>query len=274
LTVTPLLCGSLPSVLALERSPGLNVPGDMSSDSNASSIFPRTDWAGLGAAATADTERLDRLIRLYWTPLRIFLVASFPSLKEQADVLLQEFAEDKILKTGWLQRADRQRGQFRDFLKTSLRNFVLDRLSRAEVKHAPVSLDELKAELPGPEETAEAFDLTWVRTVLAETLRRMEADCKDPSADQPRRGRIWDMFRVRLLEPLFNGAPQAPYGQLVESFGLKSPTDASNMLLSGKRIFKAHLARVIKEYAEQDAATAEEIRALQEFVARLARKMP
>jgi hypothetical protein len=248
--------------------------GDMSSDPSASSIFPRTDWAQLGPAAVADTARLDRLIRLYWTPLRIFLVASFPSLKDQADVLLQEFAEDKILKTGWLQRADPQRGKFRDFLKISLRNFVLDRLSRAEVKHAPVSLDELEVDLPGPEETAEAFDLTWVRTVLAETLRRMEADCKDPAADQPRRSQIWEMFRIRLLEPLFNDVPQVPYEQLIESFGLKSPTDASNMLLSAKRIFKMHLTRVIKDYAEQDAATAEEIRALEEFVARLARKMP
>jgi hypothetical protein len=245
----------------------------MSPDSAASSIFPRTDWAELGPAATADAERLDRLIRLYWTPLRIFLVASFPSLKDQAEVLLQEFAEDKILKTGWLQRADRQRGQFRDFLKTSLRHFVLDRLSRAEVKRAPVSLDELEVDLPGPEETAEAFDLTWVRTVLAETLRRMEADCKDAAAEQPRRSQIWEMFRIRLLEPLFNDAPQVPYDQLIESFGLKSPTDASNMLLSAKRIFKSHLNRVIKEYAEADAATTEEIRALEEFIARLARKM-
>src|SRR5277367_5225746 len=122
--------------------------GDMSADSSASSIFPRTDWAELGSAATADSARLDRLIRLYWTPLRIFLVASFPSLKEQADVLLQEFAEDKILKTGWLQRADRERGKFRDFLKISLRNFVLDRLSRAEVRNAPVSLDEMEVDLP------------------------------------------------------------------------------------------------------------------------------
>ena len=241
----------------------------MSSDP-ASSIFPRTDWAELGPAAAADTDRLDRLIRLYWTPLRIFLVASFPSLKDQADVLLQEFAEDKIIKAGWLQRADRQRGKFRDFLKISLRNFVLDRLSRAEVKHAPLSLDELEVDLPVPEASAEAFDLTWVRTVLAETLRRMEADCKDPAAGQPRRGQIWEMFRIRLLEPLFNDAPQVPYDQLIQSFGLKSPTDASNMLLSAKRMFKAHLTRVIKEYAEQDAATAEEIGALEEFVARLA----
>jgi hypothetical protein len=245
----------------------------MSPESAASSIFPRTDWAELGPAATADAARLDRLIRLYWTPLRIFLAASFPSLKDQADVLLQEFAEDKILKAGWLQRADPQRGQFRDFLKFSLRNFVLDRLSRAEVRHAPLSLDELEVELPAQEETAEAFDLTWVRTVLAETLRRMEADCKDPSAEQPRRSQIWEMFRIRLLEPLFHDAPQVPYDQLIEIFGLKSPTDASNMLLSAKRKFKTHLTQVIKEYAEADAATAEEIRALEEFVARLARKM-
>src|SRR5580704_170651 len=212
----------------------------MSSESP-SSIFPRTDWSELAQTGEADEARLDRLIRLYWTPLRIFLVASFPSLKDQAEVLLQEFAEDKILKTGWLQRADRQRGQFRDFLKISLRNFVLDRLSRAEVKHAPVSLDELEVDLPMAEETSEAFDLTWVRTVLAETLRSMEADCRDPSADQPRRSQIWEMFRIRLLEPLFNDAPQVPYEQLIEKFSLRSPSDASNLLLSGKRIFKAHL---------------------------------
>src|SRR5271154_5319872 len=181
---------------------------DMSSDPTASSIFPRTDWAELGPAAVADTARLDRLIRLYWTPLRIFLVSAFPSLKDQADVLLQEFAEDKILKTGWLERADPERGKFRDFLKISLRNFVLDRLSRAEVKHAPVSLDELEVDLPAPEETSEAFDLTWVRTVLAETLRRMEADCQVPASEQPRRGQIWEMFRIRLLEPVFNDEPQ------------------------------------------------------------------
>ena len=88
---------------------------DMSSDSPASSIFPRTDWAGLGEAAEADEARLDQLIRLYWAPLRIFLVATFPSLKDQADMLLQEFAEDKILKEGWLRRADRDAGEIPRF---------------------------------------------------------------------------------------------------------------------------------------------------------------
>jgi hypothetical protein len=244
----------------------------MSSESAAGSIFPRTDWTELGKVAEADESRLDHLIRLYWPPLRIFLVASFPALKDQADVLLQEFAEDKILKKGWLQRADPQRGHFRDFLKTSLRHFVLDRLDRLETRRPPLSLDQMEQEFPGPEAPAEQFDLTWVRTVLAETLRRMEADCKDPSADQPRRSNIWEMFRIRLLDPLFNDAPQVPYDQLIDRFGLKSPTDASNMLLTAKRIFKIHLTRLIKEYAGQDAATAAEIQALEQFVAGMAKR--
>ena len=237
-----------------------------------SSLFPRTNWEELGQAANAEVAPLDRLIRLHWLPLRIFLVATFPGLQNQADTLLQDFAEDKLLKAGWLRKADQQRGRFRDFLKTSLRNFVLDRLNRAEVKNPPVSLDELEQEIPQPDQSAEEFDLAWARIVLAETLRRMEADCKNPGADQPRRGQIWEMFRLRLLEPVFNDAPPPAYEQLIEQFGLKSPTDAWNTLLSAKRIFKTHLSNVIQEYAGQDAATTAEIQALENFLGRLARR--
>ena len=244
----------------------------MASEPSASSIFPRTDWAELSKAAEADATRLDRLIRLYWEPLWIFLVATFPGMKNQADLLLQDFAEDKLLKEGWLRKADQDRGRFRDFLKASLRNFVLDRLSRAEAKNPPISIEELEQELPQPDAPSEAFDLAWARTVLAETLQRMEADCKNPGADQPRRGHIWEIFRLRLLEPIFEGAPPPTYDQLIERFSLKSPTDASNTLLSAKRIFKAHLSKVIKEYAGQDAATATEIQALEDFLVRLAKR--
>ena len=75
-----------------------------------------------------------------------------------------------------------------------------------------------------------------------------------------------------MLEPIFNDTDPVPYEQLIERFGLRSPMDASNMLLSAKRIFKTHLNNVIKEYAEQDSATAEEVQALEEFVSRMANR--
>ena len=112
----------------------------MVSDPSTGSIFPPTDWGQLGLAARAEPAPLDRLVHLYWQPLRIFLVATFPSLREQADTLLQEFAEDKMLQEGWLQKADQSRGRFRDFLKTSLRNFVLNRLKQADARRPVVEL--------------------------------------------------------------------------------------------------------------------------------------
>lgn len=243
----------------------------MGSEPSAGSIFPRTDWAELSKAAEAEQAPLDRLIRLYWQPLKIFLVATFPNLSGQADELLQDFAGDKILREGWLRKADQTRGRFRDFLKSSLRNFVLDRLSKADVKNPPLSLDEMEQEIPESEASAEEFDLAWARAVLAETLRRMETDCKKPGKDQPRRSCIWELFRIRLLEPVFHDAPQVPYDQLVQQLGLKSPLEASNTLLSAKRIFKAHLDNVIHEYSGRDAATALEVRALKDFLARLSK---
>jgi len=235
-------------------------------------LFPHTGWTQLAGAASNDPDQLDRLIRLYWAPLKVFLVASFPSLRDRADELLQNFSEDRILKEGWLKRADRTRGRFRDLLKSSLKNFVLDHLNKAENRNAPASLDDLGHEVAGPDSPSEQFDLAWTRTVLAEVLQRMETDCRDPDANQPRRTHIWEMFQIRILDPIFNNAESMPYEQLVNRFGLKTPTDASNMLLSGKRIFKAHITNVIEEYCEKDAATASEVRALEEFILSLAKR--
>jgi DNA-directed RNA polymerase specialized sigma24 family protein len=242
----------------------------MADDPSKSSLFPRTNWAELGRAAEADTASLDRLVRLYWQPLQVFLAATFPGQKNKTDQWLQDFAGDKLIQAGWLRKADQNRGRFRDFLKRSLRNFVLDRLNSAEERHAGGSLDAQEQEFAQPEAQAEAFDLAWVQAVLSETLRRMEADCRQPGTDQPRRGQIWELFQVRLLDPIFNDTPPSPYEELIGRFGLKSPTDASNTLLSAKRIFKVHLGKVIREYAGQDAATAAELQELENFLGRLA----
>ena len=78
----------------------------MASDPTTGSIFPRTDWAELSKAAEAQQVPLDRLIRVYWQPLKIFLLTTFPTLKDEAEIILQDFAEDKMLKEGWLKKAD------------------------------------------------------------------------------------------------------------------------------------------------------------------------
>ena len=211
---------------------------------------------------------------LYWAPLRIFLVATFPSLKDQADLLLQDFAEDKILKKGWLQRADRQPRQVPRFPQDQPAQFCAGPPEPGGVQtRRRCRWRNWSRSRPRPDAPSEEFDLTWARTVLARDLAahggRLQGPVGRPAAARATSGRCsasgcWSRCSRTTAPP--------PYEQLIERFGLRSPTDASNLLLSAKRIFKTHLARVIQEYAEQDAATAAEIQALEEFLARLAKR--
>jgi len=185
---------------------------------------------------------------------------------QNADDLLQDFAAGKILKEGWLQKSDPRKGRFRDFLRKSLDNLVwswwksrpeyrawLSRKQKGRSSRSGSETDipievPLPDEQPAPEPAAEQFNLAWAQAILAETLERMERDCKSPPREQPRRGYIWEVFHCRILEPIFSDAKSTPYEELVERFGLQSPAEASNMLLSAKRMFSRHLNSVIAEY--------------------------
>jgi DNA-directed RNA polymerase specialized sigma24 family protein len=237
------------------------------------SFWPPTQWSGSGFLSrrlSQDASGLNQVILQYQTPLRIYLLSTFAGLEGEAEELLQDFMQDKVLKEGWLGKADRSRGRFRDFLKRSLNNFVKDRLRRRA--HAPASLDELELDLPAAPPAAEEFDLNWARTILADVLQRMEADCRAPGKDQPRRTHIWEVFRLRLLEPALQDAEPIGYDELVQRFAIVSPFDAQNMLATAKRIFTRHLNTVIGKYEQDEAAVQMEIEALKGFLSRLGRK--
>src|SRR5262245_60979736 len=134
-----------------------------------SSIWPRTDWSGLAQAARLvgkDPDRLGDLIGKYRFPLGIYLISTFPSQRHCVGEILQDFAQDRILQEGWLSKANRCRGRFRNFLKASLRNFVHDRLRRQAA--SPESINELEIDPVAAEAASEAFDLNWARTILDE----------------------------------------------------------------------------------------------------------
>jgi hypothetical protein len=235
-----------------------------------SSDWPLTDWSGLRQAAYAvgkDAERLDFLIRKYQKPLKLHLTCTFEVTEQVAEELLQDFAQDKILKEGWLAKANRERGRFRNFLKSSLTNFVRDRLQPKA--NAPVSLESLEFDIPAQEQAAEIVDLTWIQTILADTLARVEQDCLAMGKPQ-----IWEVFRLRILQPIFEGDQTTNYETLVRDLGIKTPFQAQNLLGTAKRIFQKHLNRVISEYEKSGAAAKLELEDLRRFLGRAAGKKP
>jgi hypothetical protein len=199
----------------------------------------------------------------------MYLCATFPALSGDADEILQDFAQDRILREGWLAKANQKRGRFRNFLKTSLRNFVHDRL-RGQPQPL-VSLEQLDLDPPAEEARSIAFDLNWARTILSEVLQRMEADCRKPGRDQPRRTHVWLVFRSRLLAQALEGTQPVPYEELVRTLGIVSPADAQNMLATAKRIFTRHLYDVIAEYEDGQAAIEDELADLKAFLMTLQR---
>jgi hypothetical protein len=243
-----------------------------SKDSDETWPWPLTEWSASGRLPSSlgrDATRLNELILKYQTPLKAYLLAAFPGIQNEADELLQDFTQDRILKEGWLGKAERNRGRFRDFLKISLKNFVRDRLrARAD---ATVSLDELEMDLPAKEKGNEAFGLEWARTILTEVLRRMELDCRTPHRNESNRYQIWETFRTRLLQPILEGAEPMGYEELVSKLGIASPFAAQNLLATAKRIFSRHLNAVISEYEGQSEAATAELQDLRQFLAGLTR---
>ena len=234
-----------------------------------SAEFPGTIWVEV-------TDR-KKVVNRYWGVLRIYLaglLARFPEYRNEADDLLQDFIKDKILNPGWLEKADPNKGRFRDLLKSSLRNYVTGHIRKGEAAkrggNTPiVALEDLEQEIAGPEPLSDSFDIAWLQMLLAETLDRMKQGCLASENNH-----IWKIFEARVVRPALEGVEPLPYERVVAEFGLKSPAQATNALATGKRMFARHLREVIAQYEAGDKAVRAELDSLRLFLENLLPKEP
>jgi RNA polymerase sigma-70 factor (ECF subfamily) len=233
--------------------------------------FPPTRWTQVEAAAqpphSAQETALADLLQQYLPALKEYLLVQFRVDPAQADDLLQSFVLDKVLKAGLLSHADRQRGKFRTFLLNTLTNFVISEQRRATAgkrapQHGSISLDLL------PEEAAEiqleqrvaAFDLAFARQLINEAANRMRAQCEGSN-----RPDIWGVFESRILSPILDDVKPLGYEELIARFGFQSPAQASNVLITAKRMFVRMLRSVVAEFVEGEEnidAEIDELRAI------------
>lgn len=113
---------------------------------------------------------------------------------------------------------------------------------------------------PGP---SELFDSAWAGEVVAEALRRMSRDCT--SFNRPD---IWGVFQQRVLTPSFDDVSPPPYERLVELFGFNSSSQASNVLITAKRMFSRGLRSVVAEYEPDEARIDSEIADLRQILSK------
>lgn len=244
----------------------------MSATRREAARFPTTRWSLVDVIrrgdARATREALEELLGRYLPALRAHVVYRRRISRDEADDLVQEFIASRILEKDLIARADRNRGRFRSYLLKSLDRFLIDWVRHARAKRrspgdgAIVPLDDQDQSLEWQETPSGVFHATWARGVVAEALRRVRSQCESSS-----RMDLWGILECRLLDPILKGTEPADYGQLVKRFELKSPAQASNLLITARRMCARALRAVVAEYAQDDQEIESEIAELKEILA-------
>jgi RNA polymerase sigma factor (sigma-70 family) len=165
-------------------------PAASSGGSAACGAFPTTQWSMIvRAGGSSDTNArvaLESLCRRYWYPLYFFARRQGRSHHEAEDCT-QEFLA-RLLANEGMARARPERGRFRTFLLTALRNFLITDWQRARAAkrgggNAPLPLDFDDAERAYRREPADpaltpeqAFDRTWALGLIECAIGEIRAD--------------------------------------------------------------------------------------------------
>jgi RNA polymerase sigma-70 factor (ECF subfamily) len=221
--------------------------------------FPSTCWSQVRIAPDASAASAEAaftvLARRYLGPIRAWIGGAFGLRGDAADEMVQDFFA-WALETQFLAKADPDRGSFRAFLKSALRNYATDRARRAQahkrgggVACAPLpegggdTLADARALRP-----EEALDAAWRAEVVARAVAALEADLE---ADG--RAKVFAVFRAYYLEP----EDGVDYRRIAAREGV-STVDVSNYLMRAKRRYREHLrAQVLATVGSVDSLDGE-----------------
>src|SRR5262249_28469295 len=129
---------------------------------------------------------LEKLCRTYWPPLYSYVRRQGYSPEDSQDLTQAFFA--KLLAKNFWARADPQKGRFRSFLLTALRQFLTDQRDRARTAKRgggvlPISFDEYAGQerflegLGHNLTSQQHFDRQWASTVLEQARARLRQEC-------------------------------------------------------------------------------------------------
>jgi RNA polymerase sigma factor (sigma-70 family) len=184
-------------------------------------LFKTTHWSMVRGAQAQSETALNLLFESYRQPLLVWLLARHYSAPDAEDLLQSYFAA--LLRHDFLRSISPEKGKFRTFLLTALKNHLHDARDKAMAQKrgggvVVQSLQDSDSEgLPvcdpaSTEATPDIeFDRAWAKAVLDRALRRLEAECS----------RTGHAALCTELEPVMFADPTAAsYRQIGEKLGM------------------------------------------------------
>lgn len=220
-------------------------------------LFATTQWSAVlmagGDSSPAARRVLEQLCRAYWYPLYAYIRRQGHSVEDAQDLTQDFFA--RLLEKNYLRNVERNRGRFRTFLLTSLKNFLINEWKHANrQKHgsgqAAISWDEALAESRFAVEPAtgqppdSVYDRGWAATLLDRALAALRAEF-----EQAGKLAHFDRLKVYIL-----GERQSPpYAELASAFGMTEGAVRVALHRLSKRygeLLRAEVAQTVSTPAE------------------------
>ncbi len=212
--------------------------------------FATTHWSVVLTAkqgdAPAAAAALEKLCRTYWPPLYAYIRRDGHDATEAQDLTQDFFA--RLLARDYLQHLHDQRGKFRSFLLSYLKNFLSEQRRKATAQKRGggcvfVSLDEPAGEdgyllEPVDELTPDqVFDRRWAQTVLQTALDRLREEyaARDQTA---------------LFERLQDYQPREPGGQSYAQLGADLGLTEAAVKSAVQRMRQRHRELLREEVAQ------------------------
>ena len=224
-------------------------PYDHTSLGGVDGQFPKTAWTQMLGSERHD-QVLAELCKSYWKPVYCYLRAmGFGN--EQAKDLAQGFFTDKVLGQDLIDKADRAKGRFRNFLLRSVRNYALS-VCRTEKVHLSID-DSHERESPAGNPERE-FERAWADQLLQKVLADLKAECLQRGKETH-----WSIFHEWLLDPAIE--QKRTMNEICLRHGIPDPARAYHMIENIKRRFRlllrSHLREVVASNADAEAEICE-----------------
>ena len=229
-----------------------------------SAQFRTTQWSMVQAASDPDTATSDKalvtLCESYWYPLYTYLRKSGQQPSEASDLTQGFFA--RLLEKRDFATADREKGRFRAFLLTALKNYVANQRDHADTekrggRRTVLSFDVDDAEEryalePIDKHTPEdAFARNWAIVTMGRAMRSLRDDYQ--------RANRMELFER--IELCLTDSQSASHRELAREVGINESAFKVALHRARKR-FRECLRREIADTLNDASEVEDELRAL------------
>lgn len=159
--------------------------------------FPNTSWTVLASATAngdaAGQKALNDLCKAYWPPVSAVIRARGAPAEKVEDLTQDFFLQ--LINSHFFRRAQQEKGKFRSFMLSSLRNFLADDYKREMSQKRGGHLQRSALEEDGMVAESEElqFDQSWAQMVFQRAMARTEA-----AVLTKRMPAAWDALRTFL----------------------------------------------------------------------------